>query len=46
LNLDVAGTYTSSVNCPSIFFFDIPISGVEVDEGLVLAEFSFFVSML
>jgi hypothetical protein len=42
LNLDVAGIYTSTVNCPSNSFFNILILGVEVDEGLLLTKLSFF----
>jgi hypothetical protein len=42
LNIDVAGTYTSTINCPSNLFFDILISGVKVDEGIFLTKLSFF----
>jgi hypothetical protein len=42
LNLDVAGIYTSTINCPSNSFFDILISGVKADEGLFLTKLSFF----
>jgi hypothetical protein len=43
LNLDVGGTYTSTIDDgPSNSSFDTPISIVKTDEGLLLAEFFFF----
>jgi hypothetical protein len=41
LNLDVGGTYTSTIDGPSNSSFDTPISIVKTNEGLLLAEFSF-----
>jgi hypothetical protein len=42
LNPDVVSTYISIVDGPSNSSFDIPISSVEADEGLLLIEFFFF----